>query len=61
MNLTIEDLLEAQTFFRLPSPALVEKDFYVARALRAVAATDTGDLRLVFWRRDSSLSRPQAA
>jgi hypothetical protein len=34
---TIEELLEVQAYFGLPSPALVEKDFYVVKALAAIA------------------------
>jgi hypothetical protein len=47
---TLEELLEVQAYFRLPSLALVEKDFYVLRALAAIAAVETQDLhlRLVF-------------
>src|SRR5271155_1994020 len=45
---TLEELLEVQAYFRLPSPALVEKDFYVVRALAAIAAIDTAPFRLVF-------------
>jgi hypothetical protein len=45
---TLDELLEVQAYFRLPSPALVEKDFYVVRALAAIAAIDTAPLRLVF-------------
>lgn len=45
---TLEQLLEVQAHFGLPSPALVEKDFYVVRALAAIAAIDTKPLRLVF-------------
>lgn len=45
---TLEQLLEVQEHFGLPGPALVEKDWYVIRALAAVAAVDTGDFRLVF-------------
>jgi hypothetical protein len=47
---TLEELLEVQAFFRLPGPALVEKDFYVVRALAAIAAVelDTLHVRLVF-------------
>jgi hypothetical protein len=43
-------LQEIQAYFRLPSPALVEKDFYVVKALAAIAAVDLEDLplRLVF-------------
>jgi predicted nucleotidyltransferase component of viral defense system len=45
---TLEQLLEVQDHFRLPGPALVEKDWYVVKALAAIAVVDTGDLRLVF-------------
>src|SRR4051794_41217059 len=45
---TLEQLLEVQEHFGLPGPALVEKDWYVIRALAAVAAVDTGEFRLVF-------------
>jgi hypothetical protein len=31
-----------------PSPALVEKDFQVVKALAAIAALETGPLQLVF-------------
>lgn len=37
-----------QAHFGLPSPALVEKDIQVAKALAAITALDTGSLRLVF-------------
>ena len=47
-NPPLEQLLEAQEQFGLPSPALVEKDWYVVKALAAIAAVDTGDFRLVF-------------
>ena len=42
------ELLEVQAYFGLPSPALVEKDLYVVKALAAIAAIDTTPLRLVF-------------
>jgi predicted nucleotidyltransferase component of viral defense system len=45
---TLEELLEVQEHFGLPGPALVEKDWYVAKALAAIAAVDAGDFRLVF-------------
>src|SRR4051812_27089924 len=45
---TLEELLEVQEHFGLPTPALVEKDWYVVKALAAIAAVDTGDFRLVF-------------
>jgi hypothetical protein len=38
---TLEQLLEVQEQFGLPGPALVEKDWYVMKALAAVAAVDT--------------------
>ncbi len=47
-NPSLQDLLDVQQYFGLPSPALVEKDFQVARALASIAALDTGPLRLVF-------------
>src|SRR3984893_14264269 len=43
----LRELLEVQAYFGLPSPALVEKDFYVVKALAAIAAIDTTPLRLV--------------
>ena len=45
---SLEDLLEVQRHFGLPSPALVEKDWYVVRALAALAVVDATPLRLVF-------------
>ncbi len=48
VNPTLQDLLDVQAHFGLPSPALVEKDMQVAKALAAIAALDTGPLRLVF-------------
>lgn len=45
---TLEELLEVQAHFGLPSPALVEKDFHVVKALTALAAIGTAPLRLVF-------------
>ena len=45
---TIQDLLEVQKHFNLPSPALVEKDWYVVKALAAISAAETGPFRLVF-------------
>jgi Nucleotidyl transferase AbiEii toxin, Type IV TA system len=44
----LRELLEVQAYFGLPSPALVEKDFYVVKALAAIAAIDSAPLRLVF-------------
>jgi Nucleotidyl transferase AbiEii toxin, Type IV TA system len=44
----IRELLEVQAYFGLPSPALVEKDFYVVKALAAIAALNTAPLRLAF-------------
>jgi predicted nucleotidyltransferase component of viral defense system len=47
---SLQELLEVQAHFGLPSPALVEKDFYVVKALAAIAAVDMEGLplRLVF-------------
>jgi predicted nucleotidyltransferase component of viral defense system len=45
---TLQDLLEIQQHFGLPSPALVEKDWHVVKALAAIAAADTAPFRLVF-------------
>lgn len=47
-NPTIEQILEVQDYFGLPTPALVEKDWHVVRALAAIAALDTGDFQLIF-------------
>jgi predicted nucleotidyltransferase component of viral defense system len=45
---TLADILEVQRQFRLPLPALVEKDWYVVRALAAITRADAEPLRLVF-------------
>ena len=45
---SLQDLLEVQAYFGLPSPALVEKDWHVVKALAAITAVDTAPLRLVF-------------
>lgn len=45
---SLQDLLEIQEHFGLPSPALVEKDWHVVKALAAIAAADTKPFRLVF-------------
>jgi predicted nucleotidyltransferase component of viral defense system len=45
---SLQNLLEIQAHFGLPSPMLVEKDWHVVQALAAIAAADTGPLRLVF-------------
>ena len=39
---------EVQTYFRLPSVALVEKDLHVVRAIAALAAIDAAPFSLVF-------------
>jgi hypothetical protein len=41
-NPSLQDLLEVQKHFDLPSPALVEKDWYVVKALAAINAVDGG-------------------
>jgi hypothetical protein len=35
---SLQDFLEVQKHFELPSPALVEKDWYVVKALAAINA-----------------------
>lgn len=45
---SLQDLLEVQSYFGLPSPALVEKDWYVVKALAAINTADTMPFRLVF-------------
>ncbi|MGH8306412.1 MAG: nucleotidyl transferase AbiEii/AbiGii toxin family protein, partial [Steroidobacteraceae bacterium] len=47
-ELELQDLLEVQAHFGLPSPALVEKDFYVVKALTAIARVRVPPLTLVF-------------
>ena len=45
---TLQDLIEVRRHFKLPSEALVEKDWFVARALAAMVAADKGPFQLVF-------------
>ena len=45
---SLQDLLEVQKHFDLPSPVLVEKDWYVVRALAAINTADVKPFRLVF-------------
>jgi hypothetical protein len=45
---SLQDLLEVQQHFGLPSPALVEKDWHVVKAIGAINAADTAPARLVF-------------
>jgi predicted nucleotidyltransferase component of viral defense system len=47
-DITLQKLLEVQAHFRLPSPALVEKDVYVVRAIRALASLEAAPFLLVF-------------
>ncbi|MGP0073445.1 MAG: nucleotidyl transferase AbiEii/AbiGii toxin family protein [Bryobacteraceae bacterium] len=47
-DLALQDLLEVQAHFGLPSPALVEKDFYVVKALAAITSLETAPLHVVF-------------
>jgi len=47
-NPSLQDLLEVQQHFALPSPALVEKDWYVVKALAAITAAHAAPFRLVF-------------
>ena len=43
---SIQDLLEVQRDFDLPSPVLVEKDWHVVGALAAITTTDVKPFRL---------------
>jgi len=45
---SLQDLLEVQRHFELPSPALVEKDWHVVQALAAINTADVKPFRLVF-------------
>ena len=45
---SLQDLLEVQKHFGLPSPALVEKDWFVVKALAAIVAVDAAPFRLIF-------------
>ena len=45
---SLQELLEVQGYFNLPSPVLVEKDWYVIRALAAINSADVKPFRLVF-------------
>ena len=45
---TLQELLEIQQHFGLPSTALVEKDWHVVKALAAIMAADVKPFRLVF-------------
>ncbi len=47
-KLSLQELLEVQRYFDLPSPALVEKDWYVVKALAAIHTADLTPFRLVF-------------
>jgi len=45
---TLQDLVEVRRQFQLPHEALVEKDWFVVRALAAIAAVNKGPFQLVF-------------
>jgi predicted nucleotidyltransferase component of viral defense system len=45
---TLQDLLEVQEHFKLPSTALVEKDWFVVRALAAITAAQCEPFQLIF-------------
>jgi len=45
---SLQNLLEVQRYFDLPSPVLVEKDWHVVRALAAITTADVKPFRLVF-------------
>ncbi len=44
----LQDLIEVRRQFKLPHEALVEKDWFVVRALSAIMAADKGPFQLVF-------------
>lgn len=45
---TLQELLEVQRYLNLPSAALVEKDWYVVRALAAITRLTAEPFQLVF-------------
>ena len=45
---TLEELVVVQDKFRLPLPIYVEKDWFVVKALAAIAGVDAGPFQLVF-------------
>lgn len=45
---SLAELVEVQQHLRLPAAAVVEKDWYVVRALAAIRSADTGQFRLFF-------------
>jgi predicted nucleotidyltransferase component of viral defense system len=45
---TLEELTDVRRQFKLPDEALVEKDWFVVRALAALVAADKGPFQLVF-------------
>jgi hypothetical protein len=45
---SLQELLEVQQLFGLPTPALVEKDWHLIRALAGIAAAETAPFKLVF-------------
>ena len=56
MELDAGTLRSVQEHFGLPSPALVEKDFYVVKALTAVAAVETKAMHLRLIRMAASVA-----
>lgn len=45
---TLEELLEVQSHLGRLAPAFIEKDWYVIRALAAIATVDAAPFRLIF-------------
>jgi predicted nucleotidyltransferase component of viral defense system len=45
---SLQEVLEVQRYFELPSPALVEKDRHLVRALAAIVTAEAKPFRLVF-------------
>ena len=45
---SLQEIFETQEYFKLPTPVLVEKDWYVVRALAAINAVEVRPFRLIF-------------
>jgi hypothetical protein len=45
---SLQELLEVQDFYDLLSASLVEKDWYLVKALAAISTMDTAPFKLVF-------------
>jgi len=45
---SLQEIIETQEYFKLPTPVLVEKDWYVVRALASINAVEVQPFRLIF-------------